>query len=73
VELKPFLQHMVGVFGADHLMWGSDYGNVEVDDLEYVKRALAAADGLKTRDQKAFFYDTAKSVFVPGGRDKARG
>ena len=34
VELKPFLEHMVGVFGADHLCWGSDYGNVEVDDLD---------------------------------------
>ncbi len=68
VELKPFLQHMVGVFGADHLMWGTDYGNVEVDDLEYVKRALASADGLKTKEKKALFYDTAKSVFVPGGR-----
>ena len=72
VELKPFLQHMVGVFGADHPMWGTDYGNVEVDDLEYVKRALASADGLKTSEKKALFYDTAKSVFVPGGRGKAR-
>jgi predicted TIM-barrel fold metal-dependent hydrolase len=72
VDLKPFLQHMVGVFGADHLMWGSDYGNVEVDDLEYVKRALASAEGLKTREKKALFYDTARSVFVPGGRGMAR-
>jgi predicted TIM-barrel fold metal-dependent hydrolase len=72
VELKPFLQHMVSVFGADHLMWGSDYGNVEVDDLEYVKRALAAANGLKEKDKQAFFYDTAKGVFVPGGRGPKR-
>jgi len=73
VELKPFLQHMVGVFGADHLCWGSDYGNVEVDDVAYVKRAIAAADGLSAKEKSAFFYDTAKSVFVPGGRGKARG
>ena len=33
VELKPFVEHMVSVFGADHLCWGSDYGNVEVDDV----------------------------------------
>jgi L-fuconolactonase len=71
VELKPFLQHMVGVFGADRFVWGTDYGNVEVDDLEYVKRALASADGLKMSDQKAIFYDTAKAIFVPGGRGKA--
>jgi L-fuconolactonase len=71
VELKPFLEHMVEVFGADHLMWGTDYGNVEVDDLEYVKRALASADGLKMKEKKALFYDTARSVFVPGGRGKS--
>jgi predicted TIM-barrel fold metal-dependent hydrolase len=72
VELKPFLRHMVSVFGADHLCWGSDYGNVEVDDVAYVKRAIDAADGLSATEKSAFFYDTAKSLFVPGGRGKAR-
>ena len=72
VELKPFLRHMVSVFGADHLCWGSDYGNVEVDDVVYVQRMIAAADGLSEKDKSAFFYDTARSVFVPGGRGKAR-
>jgi predicted TIM-barrel fold metal-dependent hydrolase len=73
VELKPFLEHMVGVFGADHLCWGSDYGNVEVDDVLYVKRMIEAAHGLSAKDRSAFFYDTAKAVFVPGGRGKAQG
>ena len=72
VELKPFLEHMVSVFGADHLCWGSDYGNVEVDDVAYVKRLVDAAAGLSAKDKSAFFYDTAKAVFVPGGRGKAR-
>lgn len=72
VELKPFVEHMVGVFGADHLCWGSDYGNVEVDDVLYVKRMIDAASGLSAKDRSAFFYDTAKSVFVPGGRGKAK-
>jgi L-fuconolactonase len=70
VELKPFIEHMVSVFGADHLMWGSDHGNVEVDDVAYAKRAIVAATGLTLAQQKAFFYDTAKAVFVPGGREK---
>jgi L-fuconolactonase len=72
VELKPFLEHMVEVFGADHLCWGSDYGNVEVDDVLYVKRMRDAAAGLSKKDRSAFFYDTARSVFVPGGRGTAR-
>jgi predicted TIM-barrel fold metal-dependent hydrolase len=70
VELKPFVEAMVGTYGADHLVWGSDHGNVEVDDVLYVKRAIEATEGLKTPQRKAFFYDTAKSVFVPGGRKK---
>ncbi len=71
VDLKPFMEHMVGVFGADHMMWGSDHGNVEVDDVAYAKRALDAAAGLTLAQQQAMFYDTAKSVFIPGGRGTA--
>jgi predicted TIM-barrel fold metal-dependent hydrolase len=71
VELKPFMEHMVGVFGADHMMWGSDHGNVEVDDVAYAKRALDAATGLTLAQQKAMFYNTAKAVFIPGGRGRA--
>lgn len=71
VDLKPFLHHMVGVFGADHFVWGSDYGNVEGDDLGLVKRALEAAGGMNLGQKQDFFYNTAKSVFVPGGRGPA--
>jgi len=69
-ELKPMLEHLVGVYGADHLCWGSDHGNVEVDDVAYVKRFVDASAGLSAKDRAAFFYDTAKSVFVPGGRGR---
>jgi predicted TIM-barrel fold metal-dependent hydrolase len=73
VALKPFLEHMVGVFGADHLCWGSDYGNVEVDDVQYTSNMIAAASGLPAQQRSAFFYDTARAVFVPGGRGPQRG
>jgi len=72
VELKQFLHHMVEVFGADHFVWGTDYGNVEGDDIGLVKRALAAAEGLNLEQKQDFFYNTAKKVFVPGGRGPAR-
>jgi predicted TIM-barrel fold metal-dependent hydrolase len=72
VELKPFVEHMVKTFGADHLAWGSDYGNVEVDDVQYTKNMIAATSGLSARDRQAFFYDTGKAVFIPGGRGKAK-
>lgn len=72
VEIKPLLHHMVETFGADHMVWGSDHGNVEVDDVAYVKRAVDASEGLSAADRSAFFYDTAKSVFIPGGRGPAK-
>lgn len=72
VALRPFIEHMVSVFGADHLCWGSDYGNVEVDDELYVRRMIEAAAGLSAKDRSAFFYDTARAVFVPGGRGSAQ-
>jgi hypothetical protein len=37
VALKPFVGHMVSVFGADHLSWGPDFGNVEVDEVQYTR------------------------------------
>ncbi|MEJ2108452.1 MAG: hypothetical protein P8Z37_00780 [Acidobacteriota bacterium] len=68
VALKDFLHHMVGVYGADHLVWGTDIGNSEVPLADFVKHALDSAEGLSLTQKKAIFYDTAKSIFVPGGR-----
>lgn len=69
--LKEFLEYTVGVYGADHMIWGSDIGNSEVDDLEFVQHALDSASGLPLEQQKALFYDTAKGLFIPGGRGAA--
>jgi L-fuconolactonase len=68
VPLKDFVNHMVKVYGADHMVWGTDIGNSEVDLTEYTRHALDSTDGLKLAQRKAIFYDTAKKVFVPGGR-----
>lgn len=66
--LPDFLAYTVDVFGADHMIWGSDIGNSEVDDLEYTHHALDSAAGLPLEQQQAIFHDTAKALFVPGGR-----
>ena len=69
--LAEFLEYTVGVYGADRMIWGTDVGNSEVDDLEYVQIALDSAKGLPMEEQKALFYDTAKGLFIPGGRGAA--
>jgi L-fuconolactonase len=68
VDLTKFMHHMVGVYGADHMVWGTDIGNSEVDAVEYTRHALDSTDGLSLAQKKAIFYDTAMKVFVPGGR-----
>jgi predicted TIM-barrel fold metal-dependent hydrolase len=72
VPIKDFMNHMVGVYGADHMVWGTDIGNSEVDLVEYIKHALDSTDGLELGQRKDIFYNTAKKVFVPGGRGPAR-
>ncbi len=66
--LAAFCEYCVETFGADHMIWGSDIGNSEVDDLEFVQHALDSAAGLTPADRSALFYDTAAKLFVPGGR-----
>jgi L-fuconolactonase len=68
VDLENFMHHMVGVYGADHIVWGTDVGNSEVDLTEYIKHALDSTASLKLAQRKSIFYDTAAKVFVPGGR-----
>jgi predicted TIM-barrel fold metal-dependent hydrolase len=66
--LKEFCEYSVAMFGADHMIWGSDIGNSEVNDLEFVQHALDSAAGLTSADKHALFYDTATKLFIPGGR-----
>ena len=70
--LKEFCEYSIATFGADHMIWGSDIGNVEVDDLEFVQHALDSAAGLTSAEKRALFYDTATRLFIPGGRGPKR-
>lgn len=70
--LKEFCEYSAATFGADHMIWGSDIGNSEVDDLEFVHHALNSAEGLTSVEKRALFYDTAAKLFIPGGRGPKR-
>jgi predicted TIM-barrel fold metal-dependent hydrolase len=72
VSSKTFLEYAVGVYGADHFVWGSDVGNTEGDITTLVQHALASAEGLTLDQRKALFYTTARKIFVPGGHGRAR-
>jgi predicted TIM-barrel fold metal-dependent hydrolase len=70
VPADAFLQFVVETYGADHLVWGSDVGNTEGDYGTFVTRALDSARLLPLAQQKAIFHDTARRLFVPGGRPR---
>jgi L-fuconolactonase len=71
VPQKDFLHYVVDLYGADQLVWGTDVGNSEVDFFEYVQMALDAAEGLQPEEISGLFHDTARSVFIRGGRGRA--
>lgn len=73
VPPKDFLEHTVGIYGADQFVWGSDVGNSPGSFAAQIEEALDSASGLSVAQQKAIFYSTAKRIFVPGGRGPARG
>ena len=68
VPTDQFMLHMVKTYGADHFVWGTDIGNSEGWVSDFVQDALYSARMLTLEQQKALFYDTAKRIFVPGGR-----
>jgi predicted TIM-barrel fold metal-dependent hydrolase len=63
ISPAQFLRHAVAVFGADHLMWGSDFGNTPGEYSTMVERAIAATSLLKPRDRRRVLHDTGEAVF----------
>jgi L-fuconolactonase len=64
------LRRAVDMFGADHLMWGSDIGTSSGTYKDMVQRMLDAAVLLRPEEQRAVLHDTGKHVFVKGGHKR---
>lgn len=61
------LRRAADMFGADHLMWGSDIGTSSGTYKDMVQRMLDAAALLKPEEQRKVLHDTGQRVFVKGG------
>ncbi len=73
-DLKGFFDYVAKLYGTDHMVWGSDIGNTPgtIDaHLALLQRQVDATAHWSASDRKAFFHDTARKVFVPGGTGKA--
>jgi predicted TIM-barrel fold metal-dependent hydrolase len=68
ISSADFVRHAVDVYGADHVMWGSDTGNNKLEYSDLVHRALAATVKLTPAEQRQMLRDTGKAVFISGGR-----
>lgn len=67
IPADKVLRRAVDLFGADHIMWGSDIGTSSGTYKDMVQRMLDASAGLTPEELKAVLHDTGKRVFVKGG------
>lgn len=67
IPAEKVLRRAVDMFGADHLMWGSDIGTSSGTYKDMVQRFLDSAVLLAPHEKSAVFHDTGKRVFVKGG------
>jgi len=67
IPADKVLRRAVDLFGADHVMWGSDIGTSSGTYKDMVQRMLDASVLLKSEEQRAVWHDTGRRVFVKGG------
>lgn len=72
IPANRVLRRAVDLFGADHVMWGSDIGTSSGTYKDMVQRMIDASDLLTPAEQHAVWHDTGRRVFVKGGHKAAR-
>jgi L-fuconolactonase len=63
IDTAQFVRRAVDTFGADHMMWGSDYGNTRGQFPEMVSRAVAATSLLSPTERRQLLHDTGARIF----------
>jgi predicted TIM-barrel fold metal-dependent hydrolase len=64
LDSSDFLRHVVDVYGADRIMWGSDYGNTPGTFSDMVTRAERATAKLKPVERRKVLHDTGHRLFA---------
>jgi predicted TIM-barrel fold metal-dependent hydrolase len=67
LSAEDFMRHLVDVYGADHVLWGSDIGNSAGTYEEIVGRIVASTAKLSDDEKRAVLHDTGAGVFIRGG------
>jgi L-fuconolactonase len=73
IDIAQFVRGAADVFGADHMMWGSDVGNTLESYPSMANRARASAALLTPAERKLFLCDAGAGLFARRpGSDTAR-
>jgi L-fuconolactonase len=67
IPADKVLRRAVDLFGADHLMWGSDIGTSSGTYKDMVQRMVEASRLLTDGERRAVWHDTGRRVFIKGG------
>jgi L-fuconolactonase len=67
IPADQVLRRAVDLYGADHVMWGSDIGTSSGTYKDMVQRMIDASVLLSDAEKAAVYHDTGKRVFVKGG------
>lgn len=65
---QQLVRRAVQVFGADHVMWGSDMGNTMLPYRRMVQAAWTATAGLDAAQRRAVLAQTGAAVYAAGAR-----
>jgi L-fuconolactonase len=68
ISSADFVRFAVDTFGAERIMWGSDFGNNKRDYADLVKIAVDSTAKLTLPEQRQMLRETARGVFAAGGR-----
>lgn len=63
IDAAAFVKLLVDTYGADRVMWGSDYGNTQNSYAEMVEQAIAATDQLSDADRAKVLHDNGARLF----------
>ncbi|MGC3980335.1 MAG: amidohydrolase family protein [Steroidobacteraceae bacterium] len=72
VPTSGFVRKLVDVYGADHVLWGSDAGNSPGTYHELVGRIVASTEKLTDKEKHQVLHDTGDAVFLRGGKSDTK-
>jgi L-fuconolactonase len=64
-QLAPYMRHLLACFGANRLMWGSDWPvvNLSSNYSKWTKQVETFAEGLTATEQQSIWSTTAKNFY----------